>query len=575
MYQNLAQNLIEMLILPRMDEKYARRYLKVENIDLLKKAACEPHGAILLTAHYGNWELSSIASALYGHPLKVLVREQGMPRLNALLNSYRQKKGNKVVSKGMAIRELIHSLRSKELIGMLSDQDAGREGALIPFFGRLASTHKGAFLLAYKTGCQIYPAFIIRKKGPHHRIILHPPLRLEGILEKDLEKFVKLLEGYIRSHPEQWLWLHKRWKSSPEKKICILSDGKAGHLNQSLAIAKLIRQANWLKQQHRQELRSRELTTIELIEVRFKNRFSRAILDLCSLIFPLKSWAWLGIMRSCVDSKTFNKLNTCYGDIVISCGASLSSLNIFFSQENFAKSIHLMKPNLHRARFNLIIAPAHDFLQGKNVLSLLAVPHEIDERLLCDAAGELRKNLQMRKNLCLGIILGGESKDYSLPQEILQSVVSEAKKIALALDTEILLTTSRRTNRDIEVKVKEGLGSFDRCRMLLIANEKNIPQAVAAILGLCQIIVVSGESTSMVSEAVASGKYVFVFKLKNKQAGKTKQDVFLEQLAQANYLRIVEGRNLFEEVLATWRSQPEIKKLDESQRILNAVSRLI
>jgi KDO2-lipid IV(A) lauroyltransferase len=137
-----------------------------------------PAGAVFVTGHFGNWELSSIAAALRGHPIIALARAQRtLPRLYALLVSYRESKGCTVVHKGGAVKRLIAALEQGGFVGIVGDQ-ASRQGIPVEFFGRLALFAPGPFELAHRKGALILPAFIHRVRGPFHRIVVEPPIVL-------------------------------------------------------------------------------------------------------------------------------------------------------------------------------------------------------------------------------------------------------------------------------------------------------------------------------------------------------------------------------------------------------------
>jgi KDO2-lipid IV(A) lauroyltransferase len=145
------------------------------------------------------------------------------PLLEGLLSRLRSRWGNRVVRKGGALREVLKLLKKGETVGFLLDQNvAFDQGVFVNFFGRPACTHKTLALIALKTGASVLPAFIFREDEENrHRIVVEPPVPLEvtGDVEKDLvvntQKFTSLIESYIRKHPDQWLWVHRRWKTQP------------------------------------------------------------------------------------------------------------------------------------------------------------------------------------------------------------------------------------------------------------------------------------------------------------------------------------------------------------------------
>ncbi len=222
-FQNLGMSFIEVLRFPKMDGRYIERHIRLEGLNRIDEALKGNRGVILLTGHFGNWELSGWTISASGYKAKVLAREQKLVRLNRLLDSYRELNGSEVIPKKRAIREIIKGLRNNEMVGILADQDGGRNGVFVNFFGRMASTSEGAIAFALKTGCTVLPAFIIREDGARHTLRIEPPLHIarSGDYEMDvktnLQAWTNILESYIRRYPEQWLWIHKRWKTQPEE----------------------------------------------------------------------------------------------------------------------------------------------------------------------------------------------------------------------------------------------------------------------------------------------------------------------------------------------------------------------
>lgn len=176
----------------------------------------------------------------------------------------------------------------------------------------------------------------------------------------------------------------------------------------------------------------------------------------------------------------------------------------------------------------------------------------------------------------IGVLIGGDTKKYKLTQRLITTVSSQIKKAASDLGMDILLTTSRRTPKKAEEIIKKEFGGLKECPFLVIAQERNIPQAVGGILGLCQCVVVSGESISMVSEAAASGKYVLVFKLKGTYLGKeNRHERFLRNLEGGGYIRIAEAGNIADKIKELIQSKPPIKKLDDRVKVEEAMRKLL
>ena len=245
-FENLGMNVIELLKLPGMHKSYLESHVELENKDNIKASLEKGKGAIILTAHFGNWEIASLAASLNGYIMSVFAREQKYERLNNLLNEFRQSTGCRVITKGFSAKEIIKTLHNNGIIAMLSDQDAGANGVFVIFFNRPASTAQGAIAFSLKTGATILPSFIRRAGTYKHIARAGEPLGLidtgnkERDMKENLQEIVRILEDYVRKFPEQWLWAHKRWKSTPQRSVMVLTDGKAGHFNQASAVAEMI-----------------------------------------------------------------------------------------------------------------------------------------------------------------------------------------------------------------------------------------------------------------------------------------------------------------------------------------------
>ena len=577
LYRNFGETLVEVLRIPKVDKAYIEKYVRTENRDNFNNALSKGRGMILLTGHFGNWELSSITSALSGYPLLVLAREQKMTRLNDALNAYRESKGCRVVKKGMAAREIYEHLEKGGIVGMLTDQDAGKKGAFINFFGRPTSTPRGAFTLSRKTGAVIIPSFMVRVKGAYHRLFLESPVEIQdsdelGVL-KAMKKFASILETYIRRYPEQWLWLHKRWKSTPLRKVVILSDGKKGHLNQSLAVFERIKEC-------RREFGYSDIDTkLKIIDVNYRTKIKKILLAALSFFAANYPFLRMRSLELCLAEKSYEELKSCYADIVISCGSETAAVNLFFSRENNAKSAILMRPSLvPTSNFDLAIIPEHDNPpRKKNIVRTLGAPNLITSRKLEDDLKLLEKAVSLEGKRSIGLFIGGENKNYMFDPFLIRDVLNNVIEAAKELDANILTTTSRRTSVDIGNFIKRELGKTKLAKLVIVANERNPEWTVGGILAASDVVVVSGESSSMLSEAASSGKHVVVFKPPKKASSRKndKHEVFLDKLRSSGIVHLSEVERLKENIIGLIDSSEKPKKLENGESILEAVKRII
>ncbi len=566
MFRNLGMTFMEVARLPRVDPDYVKRWITIppESRRRVEEARSQGKGLIFLTAHFGNWELGSIVAALAGYPMLVLVREQGWPRLNALLTRYRESKGCRMVAKGFPIRQLIRGLKEGRVVGIMSDQDGGRKGLLAPFFGRLASTAPGAIALGLKTRAPILPMFLIRQRGAAHTVLVEDPipiprgLPLEEQIRAGIASYLEVLERTVRRHPSQWLWLHRRWKSSPQRHLLLLSDGKQGHLNQSKGLAQRIEKAWTAKTKGDKRLQGVEspLVRVETVQIRYRHPSLRGLLALVASGFPRR---WVGSnfwLRLALSPESAQALETACADWSVSCGASVAPVNLLWSFSRRSKAIHI-----HRSRwpswrrFDLSVVPRHDLPNVHPDRRLLLVDGALTPSGDSDGRQvdlwRSRLNIDGRRQI--GLLLGGPTKGLSFDARTVEQVVGALLESSEEMDVQLLVTSSRRTPPEVEERLKQMLGDHPRCRLLCLVNGNDpgglseTGEAVPCILGLSQVLIVSGDSISMVSEAVAAVKPVIGF-LPVNGSSKTKYHRFLRQLEEQGKVRMATPEGVGEAV---------------------------
>lgn len=192
-------------------------------------AKAQQTGAIILTAHFGNWELLAYSHAHYGFPIQIIHRRLRNPLIDEVIVRERERSGNKIIRKTKAGIEVFRALRQKSFVAVAIDQNAsGRMGIFVPFFSRLASTSGGAAGLALASGVPVFPAFPIRENGTwRHRIVIGTPVEFvrTGDQEEDVrlltEKFSAVVQQMVEQYPDHWLWIHKRWKRRPDGEASI------------------------------------------------------------------------------------------------------------------------------------------------------------------------------------------------------------------------------------------------------------------------------------------------------------------------------------------------------------------
>jgi len=223
-YEHFGRSAAEFARLGRADRESILSGVTVEGREYLDRAVAEGRGVLFLTAHLGNWELMAVVCNLLGYRLYPVARPLDNPWLNRLIDRIRSRFGSTVISKKKesAPRDLVQALRDGSCVGILLDQNmASYDGVFVNFFGRPACTAKGLALIARRTGAPVVPAFIAREAdGRHHIMILAPVEFSQGRDVKadvitNTARCTAIIERMVRRYPDQWLWMHRRWKTQP------------------------------------------------------------------------------------------------------------------------------------------------------------------------------------------------------------------------------------------------------------------------------------------------------------------------------------------------------------------------
>ncbi|MBN1586331.1 MAG: mitochondrial fission ELM1 family protein, partial [Candidatus Omnitrophica bacterium] len=461
-YQDMGCNVAEIVAMPKVDDTHLREHLGVKGDEGFQKIMDQGKGAILITGHFGNWELGNHYACARGFPLTVLARDQKFERLYSFLNSRRSSRGSVVVSKGMNMRQLIHNLRGGGLLALLSDQDAGRNGIWAPLFGTIASVPKGSFVIALRAGAPMVPVFVIREQGTKHRIELEEPLEVRpGSFDEQVQdlcvQFNQRLEKQVSANPTQWLWAHKRWKSSPVRRILILDDGKLGHLRQSEAVADMAR-GHFINQ-----LGQRGYDP-ELIEVRARSvrvehvsAGRRKRMLLLSGMALLRPWLSPWLLRTCLTPDTLQALNADAPDLIVSCGSATAPLNLLLGNLYGSKCVVVQRAPVFGSKgFDLAILPRHDVVRVRhNEVAVLGALNALASHHLDRAAEFWRAQLKLGAGeSCVGLLIGGDSKHCVWDGDSLPALVSEVLELSKSLGFKVLLTTSRRTPKGAEQAIR-------------------------------------------------------------------------------------------------------------------------
>ncbi|MBI4308889.1 MAG: mitochondrial fission ELM1 family protein [Candidatus Omnitrophica bacterium] len=580
---NFAQSFVELFCLPKIKRLGFQHFVRLEGREHIEQALAKGKGVIFLALHSGSWELGSMVNGLCGHSYNVVANLQTRePELNDLLNEYRIIAGAKVIAAGVATREIIRALRNNEIVSLVLDQ-GGKDGVAVKFLGKTASMSTGAVRIGLKYGVPVCPAWIVRTSHTRHCLRIFPSLDLcahedmdKGLLEAT-RRAAQHFECLIYEHPDEYMWFYKVFKYSTESRVLILGDDKTGHARQSQAAAQILTRS---LAAHGKSVEER------LVPVHFKSVGAEKMFRFYA--FFAQAFKFLvreEVLQFFLTTEAYHALTAYSADFIISCGSTAGSMNFFLSRCYGAKSICLLKAGLVSwDQFHLVIVPEHDrpsvsknarLVTTKAALNLIT-PEYLKEQSaqLLNHYSHLKSNVRPK----IGVLLGGDTKGIAFDEAQIRLLLRQLKEAAAHFNADIVLTTSRRTSPAIDDLAAKELKGFERCPLCIIANSQDIPSAVGGILGISDIVIVSGESISMVSEAVCSGKRTIVFSpagdYPNGRA-LTKYDHFVLGLNEGGFLLACAVKDLSTAIHSVMRNKLTFKALNDRAAVQSAIEEII
>jgi len=222
-FQNAATTFLEVPRLGRAPFEEILNRVRPEGAEHFFSALSEGKGVLVLTGHFGNWELMALYTGMRGLRVAFVARALDNRFFDRWMNRIRSRSGNRVIPKRGALLQVLRLLRKGWAVGFLMDQRVtGREGVFVDFFSRPAGSSAALALLACRYGAPVLPVYVVREpSGVRHRLCIEPriPVVRTGDLKRDVventQRFQKVLERIVREHPDQWFWLHRRWRGSP------------------------------------------------------------------------------------------------------------------------------------------------------------------------------------------------------------------------------------------------------------------------------------------------------------------------------------------------------------------------
>ena len=218
MFRNFAKYLVDFFRFSKLDINYIKRNIKVENIHYIDEALSKGKGAIIVSAHLGNWELGGVVVALLGYPFWIVALPHKYRKVNDFFNFQRGSKGINVIPLGRAARQSLDILKKNRVLALAGDRDFSGKGIVSDFFGRPAIFPQGPAALSLKTGAKVIPGFMIRNEDDTFTFKFEKPLEFISTGDKNNDligltvQYKNIFEDYIRKYPDQWYMFRKFWR---------------------------------------------------------------------------------------------------------------------------------------------------------------------------------------------------------------------------------------------------------------------------------------------------------------------------------------------------------------------------
>lgn len=497
--QNFGLTIMEFLIYRRL-----LKYTEVKGWENLSE-----EGGIFTGIHSGGWEIYNFA-LVQKIKFAVLAKRQKITSLDKFINEIREEAGLKVA---FSLKDMVRFLRMNFILGLVVDHGAESKASFIEFFSHFVPTPSGAVYIAKKFHKKIYPCFGYRRKNFSHVIEIGKPITPNGRDHQEILREINhVYENYIIAHPWEYFWYFKRFKRKKNLEVVILSDGKPGHLKQSQALVSFLKEGN-------------SFVRSKVIEVKSVNRLVRLGLDICAL-FTTKQCVGCGM---CLDilltREVVRNLKHIYADIIISTGSSVASVNKIVSAYLGAKSVIMMKPNTSLSKYDVVIIPEHDRVSVPNVVNIkgaLVYPLGSEEK-----TQQCKSHFRLTNERKIACFIGGSLTERHDFINNLKIFIEKLKEFSLNKDYKIIISTSRRTPQESEEYLEKELGSFPNTEVIVYANRLNYDFVFEGFCALAEMVFVTSESISMISEIMAFKKPCICVLLEKQS---NKHQLFLESV---------------------------------------------
>lgn len=216
-FRSIARLLVALARFPSIGAANISDWIAYEGLEHYRQAKQQGRGVLIATGHLGNWELSAFAHALMTEPMYVMVRPLDNPFIDHLIENRRRLSGNRAINKRVAARAVMKALKCNQPVGVLIDQNtAANEGVFVDFFGKLACASSAFVKLAYHSEAAVVPGFALWDQHNRRYVLrFYPPIEMTGDVQIDTQRIHSFLEQIIRQYPDQWMWIHRRWRTRP------------------------------------------------------------------------------------------------------------------------------------------------------------------------------------------------------------------------------------------------------------------------------------------------------------------------------------------------------------------------
>lgn len=497
-FLSFGMSLVETLLIDR-----ALKYVEGKYREKLP-----PGGGVIVGIHHGSWELYNAWFA-QKFPYAILVQRQKHASLNRFLNKLRAQSN---ITLCETAKELIAFLKRDYWIGLVVDHGAEENAEVIDFFGHIIPVPGGAVRIAKRYHKKIYPSFGVRC-GRKHLVKIGQGIDTYGKDEAALLREIhKVYEHFLIQHPEQYLWSYKLFKRKKNRGVLILSDGKAGHLKQSLSVLSFLKKSEYRIDQ-------------EIIEVKYRNRFMRKLAEFCALSSGQLCLGCGACLKYILAPETYSSLSKTFFDIVVSTGSSTAPVNVLASRLYGARSCVVLKPNVPLRKFDVAFLPEHDKVTGQGVFTIKGALASFDK--FKEQAERGRRFFALNGNRKIAFFAGNFKKNEEMFSQRLKLFLKKLKEFSTESNFSILATTSRRTSSLIERIIEEELKEFKNTEVFIQVSKKNYPFVVSTFFHFSEIIFITAESISMISESA--------------YLNKTTVCVFLEEIKKEPHRRFLDS----------------------------------